>query len=74
MPQEHSNEWATYKICSVGRAPKKANYWTALNEVTGQIGFTKDIASMRENRKGLYAKVTGIMDKIREDRIFQKAG
>lgn len=52
--QEHSDEWVTFKICAEGRVPRKANYWTARNIETGQMGFTKDMAAMKEHRPELY--------------------
>jgi hypothetical protein len=55
--QEHSQEWRYYKIAAVGRVPMKANYWFAKNLVTGQIGYSRDIAMMRATRSGLHAKV-----------------
>ena len=55
--QKHSSEWVNYKICVNGRAQRKANYWVARNNATGQIGYARDFAMMRENRKNLWEKV-----------------
>lgn len=56
-PQEHSNEWVTFKIVADGRVPKKANYWVVKNLKTRQIAFPADMAMMREHRKVLHEKV-----------------
>ena len=59
--QAHSSEWVYYKIVADGKAKNKANYWLAKNEATGQIGFSRDFAVMRENRPELHNKVEAIM-------------
>lgn len=51
--QEHSDAWATYKICVQGKAQGKANYWMAKNFKTGQIGFASDYVTMRQHRPEL---------------------
>jgi hypothetical protein len=55
--QSHDSTWATYKLCVNGQAPRKANYWFARNEETGQIGFSRDLAILREYRPYLHAMV-----------------
>jgi hypothetical protein len=59
-PQEHTPDWSTYKVVSNGRAANKANYWLVRNDRTGQIGFARDYASMRENRPKLHEKIEKI--------------
>lgn len=54
-PQEHSNEWFTYKIVANGEAENKANYWLVRNNQTKQIGFGKDFSIMRNNRPDLHS-------------------
>jgi len=56
-PQEHTPDWMTYKIAANGRARGKANYWLVRNGLTGQIGFARDYARMREDRPELHAQV-----------------
>jgi hypothetical protein len=58
--QDHSDEWATYKICANGKAKGKGNYW-AVRKNTGQIGYARDMAQMREYRPKLHAFVEKIM-------------
>lgn len=55
--QQHSEEWADYKIAADGVVEGKANYWLARNDATGQIGFSRDYAMMRETRPVLHAAV-----------------
>lgn len=55
--QPHTHEWKNYKIVADGAAPSKANYWMAKNIVTGQLGFSRDLAAMRTTRPGLHAQV-----------------
>jgi hypothetical protein len=52
--QDHSPNWANYKIVADGVVEKKANYWLARNDQTGQIGFSRDFAMMREYRPALH--------------------
>ena len=59
--QEHTPDWRTYKIVANGRAANKANYWTARNKMTGQIGFARDYIRMRETRPQLHAQVEAII-------------
>jgi hypothetical protein len=56
-PQDHSDEWMTYKVVANGRVPKKANYWVVKNIKTGQLAFPADIAMMREHRKVLHQQL-----------------
>jgi hypothetical protein len=35
--QEHSPDWANYKVVADGAVKRKANYWVARNDATGQI-------------------------------------
>jgi hypothetical protein len=60
-PQNHSDEWFTVKIVANGRAPYKANYWLVTNINTGQIGYARDYAVMRENRPSLHDYVELIL-------------
>jgi hypothetical protein len=62
-PQEHSDEWITYKVVADGRAINKANYWLARNDATGQIGFARDYAFMSEKRPKLREEVDQIIEK-----------
>ena len=59
--QEHSTEWKTYKIVANGRVYKKANYWFAVNVITGQLAFSKDLEAMKTHRSRLYAKTMQIV-------------
>jgi len=59
--QEHTPDWSTYKVVADGRAANKANYWLVRNDRTGQIGFARDYASMRENRPKLHSKIERIL-------------
>jgi hypothetical protein len=59
-PQDHDDEWSTYKICAKGAARSKGNYW-AVRKDTGQLGFARDMASMREHRPELHAFVERMM-------------
>jgi hypothetical protein len=60
-PQDHSDEWITYKIVAEAKAFKKANYWLARNRVTGQIGFARDFAMMRSHRPLLHKSVERVL-------------
>ena len=62
--QDHSTEWMTIKIVANGRARHKANYWLAKNIETGQIGFARDYAHMRDSRPELHANVEAIFRKV----------
>lgn len=62
--QDHTPDWATYKIVANGRANAKANYWLARNDKTGQIGFARDYVFMRNNRPELHAQVEAIFKGI----------
>lgn len=59
--QDHSAEWVTLKIAANGRAAGKANYWLAKNGKTGQIGFARDFAIMRDTRPGLHEQIEKII-------------
>lgn len=59
--QDHSPEWQTVKVAAIGTAPAKANYWLARNGMTGQIGYARDYAIMRETRPGLHAHVDTVL-------------
>ena len=61
-PQDHSDEWITYKIVANGRAVTKANYWMAKNSKTGQIGFARDYYLLRTNRPKLFEQVDGMIN------------
>jgi hypothetical protein len=63
-PQPHTNDWLTFKIVANGHAPRKANYWVVLNTMTGQIGYTRDFATMREHRPELHAKIEELFDEF----------
>ena len=62
--QEHTPDWATYKVVANGRASAKANYWLVRNDKTGQIGFARDYVYMRDNRPALHAQVEAIFKKV----------
>lgn len=59
--QGHDPDWSTYKVCANGRAPNKANYWFVRNDRTGQLGFAKDFAIMRDKRPDLHAQIEKIL-------------
>ena len=59
--QEHAPDWLTYKIVANGRAANKANYWLVRNASTGQIGFARDFAVMRDTRPELHEQVESII-------------
>lgn len=59
--QEHSEDWATYKIVADGMVEKKANYWLVRNDKNGKIGFGRDYAIMRNERSGLHLMVEKIL-------------
>lgn len=62
--QDHTPDWITVKVASVGPVLNKANYWLAKNVRTGQVGFGRDMAIMRANRPGLHAEVEAVLDKF----------
>ena len=62
--QEHTPDWVTYKIVANGRAENKANYWLVRNLTTGQLGFARDFAIMREKRPALHAQVESILKQV----------
>lgn len=59
--QEHSDDWRTFKVCADGMAERKANYWLVKNTRTGQLGYSRDMAMMRETRPGLHDQVEKII-------------
>lgn len=59
--QGHSDDWRTFKVCADGMATRKANYWLAKNIRTGQIGYSRDMAMMRETREELHRAVEKIL-------------
>lgn len=59
--QGHSDSWVTIKLVAEDRAPRKANYWLALNRRTGQFGFARDFALMREHRPILHARFSEVL-------------
>lgn len=59
--QPHSDEWVTLKMVAEDGAPKKASYWLTLNERTGQFGFARDYAMMREHRPSAHAKFEAVI-------------
>lgn len=59
-PQEHTEDWITYKIVANGRAHGKANYWLVRNNKTGQLGFARDFALLREHRPKLHEHVESL--------------
>lgn len=59
--QAHTPDWGTYKICAIGKAKRKANYWFVRNDSTGQIGFAKDFAIMRETRPELHQTIESLL-------------
>ena len=60
--QKHSEEWFTYKIVANGKAISKANYWVARNAKTKQLGFARDVATMKEHRPELFFYFGKIMN------------
>lgn len=62
--QGHSDDWVTCKIAAFGKAEGKANYWLAKNVRTGQIGFARDYAIMRENRPQLHGLVEMVLSEV----------
>jgi hypothetical protein len=69
--QQHSDQWATFKVCAIGRAARKANYWVVLNELTGQLGFAKDYAVMRANKPTLHRMVEQVFEGLKHGRLFE---
>ena len=59
--QCHSDEWVTFKVCADGRAKMKANYWVTKNLKTGQIGYPRDWAIMKDTRPNLHEDVERII-------------
>ena len=66
--QDHTPDWATYKIIANGRAKNKANYWLARNNKTGQIGFARDYVFLREHRPMIHAKIEILFQNISKDK------
>ena len=62
--QPHTPDWVTYKIVADGRAQGKANYWLVRNISTGQLGFVRDFAIMRETRPALHAQVESVFRSV----------
>jgi hypothetical protein len=62
QPQAHTDEWFNYKIVADGKVQRKANYWLARSKRTGQIGFTRDYALLREHRPEVHAKVESMFE------------
>ena len=62
--QPHSDDWINIKVCANGRASGKANYWFTRNQMTGQIGFSRDLSIMREHKPDLHARVEKIVSDI----------
>ena len=60
--QKHSDEWLTYKVVANGKAINKANYWFARNIKTKQIGFARDMATMKEYKPDLFIYVNDLME------------
>jgi hypothetical protein len=60
--QAHTEDWVTLKVAAKGRAYRKANYWLVKNFKTGQIGFCRDFATMRQHRPELHQKVEAVFD------------
>lgn len=60
-PQDHSDDWVTYKIVANGRVASKANYWMARNCKTGKIGFARDYLILQINRPRLFEMVDSIV-------------
>lgn len=59
--QGKGNGWATYRVVANGRAERKGNYWMAINEQTGQMGFARDAQIMMEKRRALYELVMTVI-------------
>lgn len=59
--QDHDPKWGTYKVCAIGKAARKANYWFVRNDATGQIGFAKDYAIMRDTRPQLHEQIEELL-------------
>ena len=56
--QRNTLDWATIKVVADGWAEGKANYWFVWNRHTGQIGYIRDLAIMRENKPHLHRLVS----------------
>lgn len=65
--QAHTPDWITCKVCAQERAENKANYWMVKNLRTGQIGFAKDFAIMRDTRPDLHAKIEFLIEGLALD-------
>ena len=64
-PQQHSSDWMTIKIAANGYATQKANNWVVMNIRTGQIGYARDFATMREHRPDLHAKIEELFSEFK---------
>jgi len=64
--QAHTPDWMTYKVVADGRAEGKANYWFVRNSTTGQLGFAKDFAIMREKRPSLHSQIESVLKQVKE--------
>lgn len=62
--QAHTPDWMTYKVVADGRAEGKANYWFVRNSATGQLGFAKDLAIMRETRPALHSQIESFFKSV----------
>ena len=58
--QAHTDEWITCKVVADGRVERKANYWLTKNIKTGQCGFARDLAIMKNHRPELHQFVEGL--------------
>lgn len=67
-PQEHDDEWRTYKIVANGKAPDKANYWLARRDTTGQLGFPRDYAMLRATRPEVHDFVERLFQRVTKER------
>lgn len=56
-PQQQSADWETVKIIATERVTGKANFWLVKNIRTGQIGYARDYAMLRQQRPELHARI-----------------
>jgi hypothetical protein len=47
-------------VVADGRVERKANYWLTKNIKTGQCGFARDLAIMKNHRPELHQFVEGL--------------
>lgn len=59
--KQNGNGWRTMKVCSQKTIETKANYWLGVCNSTGKIAQSKDAKLLKQNRKGLYKAIEGLI-------------